>query len=219
MKPFIGILIILWVFLIVIKLVKRKSSNDRRIGYNFLSRLRTLSVPQKLFVICIALFDVIVIILLIQGCYFIFFKPTGPIIPIILTFIAFCVLASGLKLEKFWVILVTVLVLPALVLIWLFNSAESNSYATIESPTGEKIIIIEHREATLGETNHFYNFYSKTTFPGVMKKLNNETIRIMTKETSFDNLEILGVDNANWVDDVYVIFRSPYAETIVKLKH
>ena len=218
MKSFIGFILFIWLFVLISKLIKKKTSSDSAPEYNFLSRFRKISVSQKVFVSCILLFDALVIILSIQDYYFLFLKPTGFIIPLFLTYIAFCVLASGLKLEKFWVILVTVLVLPTLGLMWFFHSFDNTSYSTIESPSRERILIIEHRDATLGETNHFYTFYSKMTFPFLMKKLNNEPVRIVTRGVNSDNLEVLGVGNADWTDGESVTFRSSYGKTIVEWK-
>ncbi len=218
MKSFIGFILFIWLFVMIRKLIKKKSSSDSASEYNFLSRFKKISVSQKVFVSCILLFDVLVIIMSIQDYYFLFLKPTGFIIPLFLIYIAFCVLASGLKLEKFWVILVTALVLPALGLMLFFHSVDHPSYSTIESPSREKILIIEYRDATLGETNHFYTFYSKTTFPFVMKKINNDPVRIVTRGINGDNLEVLGVQNADWANGESVTFRSAYAETKVEWK-
>ncbi|MEK3889470.1 hypothetical protein [Bacillus sp. FSL K6-3431] len=94
-----------------------------------------------------------------------------------------------------------------------------NSYATFKFAFGGEDVIIEHRDATLGEISHFYNFYRKTAFPGLMNKVNNETVRITTRGTHADNLEVLGIKHAVWIDGEYVIFSSPYAETKVDFKN
>lgn len=219
MSTFIGSLILIWVLAIIFKLRKRTLSNNRRTNEGYFYRLRLLSLPEKIFIVCFVLLDLLVIILSTQNYFFIFLKPTSVIIPAVLTFIAICFLIKGLKLANFWVTLVTVLALPGLILFWLSNSLLNNSYKTVESPTGKEKIIIEHREATLGETKHFYNFYRKTSPLGLMKKLNPKTVQIRTRGTDEDNLKILGVDHAKWVDGEYVTFRSPYAETKVELKY
>ena len=214
----IFVIFILWFCLVIYKLFKKKPSNNKETLLSLFDRMKTLKFSQKLFIICVAFFDVLVIILSIQGYHFLFLKSTGFIIPIALTYVAFCVLANGLNLEKFWIILTTVVVLPVLGLMCFFNIVENNSYSTIDSPSKEKMIIIEHREAALGETNHFYNFYRRTAVPLVVKKLNSETVRIVTRGSSAGNLEVLGINNANWVDGQYVTFHSPFAETIVQLR-
>lgn len=173
----------------------------------------------KLFMLFVLIVDFLLFILSTQGYYLSFLKPTGAIIPVLLTLISFYVVARKLKIKTYWVVLVTVVSLPFLGLLWVINFIEDNSYATVESPTGKEALVIEHRDATLGETNHFYNFYRKTAFPGMMIKLNEETVRIMTRGTYADNLEVLGINNAVWIDGEYVAFSSPYAETKVAFKN
>ena len=66
--------------------------------------------------------------------------------------------------------------------------------------------MIGHRNVSLGETNHFYNFYLYSSVPGLMKKVNDEPLFIMSRGGSNDSLEVLGVDNAEWVKDEKIIF-------------
>lgn len=227
MNTFIVILIILWLVAIIFRFVNRKHGEDKKTNkkgkreYNIFRRLKLLSLPQKIFIVTVALVDLLVILLSNQNYYFIFLKPTSFIFPTFLALIAIFVLLKGLKLVKFWGPIIAVLVLLLLVpfaFIYLIVDL-SNSYETVESPKGENIVIIEHRDATLGETHHFYNFYIKTNFLGLMKQLNSEQLQIITNRTQADNLEVLGVDNAKWVDSEYVIFRSPYAVTKLKLNY
>lgn len=86
----------------------------------------------------------------------------------------------------------------------------------IPSPNGDVTLIIEHRDATMGETNHFYNFYRNTTFPMVIKKLNKELVSIVTRGTYDDNLEVLGINQAKWIEGEGVVFYSNYAKTKVE---
>ncbi|ALC92801.1 hypothetical protein AM500_13335 [Bacillus sp. FJAT-18017] len=176
------------------------------------------SYPEKAFIIGTLLVDLILFLFSTQDYYFSILIPTGVLIPAILTLIAICVLLNGLKPAKFGMPLITFLILPPMAFLWLFHSNLGYSYETVISPTGDETILIQHRDATLGETNHFYNFYRKTTYPGLMKKINHDTIRIMTRGTAADNLAVLGVDHAEWVKGEYVTFRSRYAETKVELK-
>lgn len=170
---------------------------------------------MMLFFLFVLAFDVLIVLLSISGFYFTFIKPTNNILPILLTLVVFYAVAWVRKIERFWVIAATITVF----LILGGFSLTNNSYATIESPTGNVKVMIGHRDITLGETNHFYNFYLYTVIPGVMKKVNGDTIHIMTRGTSEGNLEVLGVDGAEWVNDEKVIFHSPYEVTEVELKH
>lgn len=90
---------------------------------------------------------------------------------------------------------------------------------TIASPTGKEKLMIEHRNVTLGETSHFYNFYRQTMVPDVIKKVNKETVTIFTQERNLqqDDLSVLGVEHMDWREGERVIFPSSYATTIVKL--
>lgn len=181
------------------------------------TNLKNYHSPAKIFFFSVIILDVLLIILAIQGYYFISLKPTGALLPILLTLVAFYVYASRINVEKFWILLVVLLVLPILGFIWVNDSLLDKSYETIESPSGKEVLIIEHRDATLGETNHFYQFYRKTAFPGLMYKLNKETVRILTRGTSANNLEVLGVKKAVWTD-ASVTFSSSYAKTEVVLR-
>ena len=138
--------------------------------------------------------------------YILIVKRTGVLIPIMITWIAFYVLTKGLRLRKLWIVLITVVILIVLIPILFFQFILQSSYTTIQSPSGKVEIVIEHRNATLGETNHFYNFYKKTVIPGVVKKLNAETVHIMTRRMEADDISVLGT--AEWIDDKYVIFHS-----------
>lgn len=160
-----------------------------------------------IFFISVLAFDLVVILLAFNDYYFSFVKLTNNILPILLTLVSFYALANARKIERFWVITVTIV---AVLLLGLF-SITNNSYDTIESPTGNVKVVIGHRDATLGETNHFYKFYLYISIPGLMKKVNEH--RIMTRGVNADNLEVLGVDNTEWIDDEKVIFHSSYAET------
>ncbi|MFD2629549.1 hypothetical protein [Oceanobacillus kapialis] len=189
-------------------------------GALVLKKLQMLHFPIMVFFISIVLFDLMAIILLTQNYYFAFLKPTSFIIPSILTLLALFLVLIDLKPARFWALIITVLVMPLLIpfaFIHLFVDL-SNSYETVTSPDGKNILIIEHRDATLGETNHFYNIYMKKPL-GLMKKLNDETIHIMTRGTNDSNLEVLGIDNTEWVEDNYVIFRSSYGETKVEFNY
>ena len=155
-----------------------------------------------IFCLLILAFDVLVFLLAIFGYYFTFIKSTNNILPILVTLAAFYALAWVRKIEKFWVISLTIIV--ALILGWF--SLTNNSYDTINSPTGNIKVMIGHRNVSLGETNHFYNFYLYSSVPGLMKKVNDEPLFIMSRGGSNDSLEVLGVDNAEWVKDEKIIF-------------
>jgi hypothetical protein len=185
----------------------------------FFHKFKDLNSVIKLFLIAVFLMDVMIFLLVKLDYYVSFLKPTGEIIPILLTLIAFYVLARGIKIAKFWVVFVTILTIPVLGQLWFYHALMENAYTTVQSPTGREQLVIEHRDATLGETTHIYNFYQKTLFPGIMVKLNQDTVSIMTRHTNAGNLEVLGVADMEWVDGESVIFHSEYAKTEVALKY
>lgn len=160
-------------------------------------------------------FDLLIILLTFFGYNFNFVIRTNNILLTLLTLAAFYILARVKVIKRFWVITITVMV--TFILGWFFLT--TNSYETINSPTSNKKLMIAHRDVSLGETNHYYDFYLYTSFPGLMKKVNEKTLHIITRGESADNLKVLGVENAKWVKDEKIIFDSPYAgETQVDLK-
>lgn len=118
-----------------------------------------------IFFISVLAIDLVVFLLSIK--YLTFIKTTNNILPILLTLVAFYALAYSQKIERFWIITAT---MAGILLLGLF-SVTNNSCDTIESPTSNIKVMIGHRDATLGETNHFYNFYLNTSVPGLWKKL------------------------------------------------
>ena len=178
-----------------------------------LTKLRKYDVTM-IFILFILVFDLLIFLLAFFNYYFNFVKQTNNILPVLLTLTAFYFLARMQKIKQFWVISITVMV--ALTLGWF--SLTTNSYETIKSPTSNKKLMIAHRDVSLGETNHYYDFYLDTSFPGLMKKVNEETLHIITRGERADSLKVLGVENAEWVKDEKIIFDSPYeGETQIDL--
>jgi hypothetical protein len=79
---------------------------------SYFEKLANKISPAKVFILFILIFDFLLFIFSIKGYYFSFLKPTGAIIPVLLTLIAFYVFARNLKNKAFWIVLATVLVLP-----------------------------------------------------------------------------------------------------------
>lgn len=161
------------------------------------------------FLYLVLLFDLLILILASNNYFFIFLKPTGIIIPSVITMISLYLFARERKVNKYWII--GGIVISAMILgpLWLGDAITNSSYDKIAPQKRDITIIIEHRDATLGETSHFYNFYQVEKFPLVMKKLNKDTLRIVTRGTNTDNLGVLGVNNAKWINNK-IIFTSSY---------
>ncbi|WP_419958532.1 hypothetical protein [Psychrobacillus psychrotolerans] len=173
------------------------------------NKFRNYNVAIVFFQFTLA-FGLLVILLALFGYHFTFVKLTNDTLPILITLVSFYILGWVRKIEKIWVISVTIMV--AIILGWF--SLTINSYETIESPNGNIKVMISHRGITLGETNHFYELYLYTSVPGLVKKVNEETIHIITRGESATNLQILGVENAVWINGEKVILKSPYAGEI-----
>ncbi|RIW32512.1 hypothetical protein D3H55_13070 [Bacillus salacetis] len=169
------------------------------------SRLRNIDFTI-LFLLSIIVFDLAVIIMSINHYYFSFVISNNNKLPILLTLVAFYMFAFAHTIDRVVVISVTI----AAFLLLGFLSVTNSSYQTIDSSTGNEKVMIGHRNATLGETNHFYEFYLYTSFPGLVKKVKEH--RILTRGVTAGDLEVLGVDDAEWIGDERVIFHSPYAE-------
>lgn len=162
---------------------------------------RTSNIILTFFLLIIA-FDVLILFLANINYYFTFVKSTNNLLPTFLTLAAFYALAWDRGIRMIWVISLTIIVALILAVFSLTN----NSFSTIHSPTGSVKIMVGHRNVSLGETIHFYNFYLYHPIPGVMKKVNDEPLQLLTRGGSQDDLEVLGVDNAEWVKDEKVIF-------------
>ncbi|WES02302.1 hypothetical protein [Bacillus velezensis] len=173
--------------------------------------LRQINAATIFFVLILA-FDLAVFLMSHDGYYLSFVLETNCIFPVLLTLVGFFVLARWYKIRRLFVICITIPV----VLIVALLAATGDSYGTISSPTKNVIVTIEHRNATLGETNHFYDFYVHvpSLYPGLMRKVNKDTVYIMTRNTEGeDDLDVLGVGNAEWKDNK-IIFHSAYEKAI-----
>lgn len=168
-----------------------------------------------IFLIFVLVFDLVVIILSINNYSFSFVQSTNNKLPILLTLVAFYAFAFAFahRIKRVWILTVTIM---TFLFLGVF-SVTNKSYDAINSPTGNVKVLIGHRNATLGETHHFYEFYLYTSVPGLIKKVNEHSVR--TRGVTTDDLKVLGVDSVEWIDDEKLIFRSPYLEhTQVDLK-
>ncbi|MEC3841735.1 hypothetical protein [Bacillus amyloliquefaciens] len=157
-------------------------------------------------------FDLTVFLMSHDGYYLSFVVETNYIFPVLLTLVAFFVVARRYKIQKLYVICITI---PAVLIVALL-AATGDSYGTISSPAKNVTVTIEHRNATLGETNYFYDFYVHvpSLYPGLMRKTNKDTVRIMIRNAEGeDDLDVLGVSNAEWKDNK-IIFHPAYEKAI-----
>ncbi|MEM4992684.1 hypothetical protein WKH56_09085 [Priestia sp. SB1] len=186
-----------------------------------LSYIKKLNGMQK-FLVVIILFDILICIMKTKGYYFSLLMNTGNLALTVLSVIAAFIVAFQFKSKarKYAAICVLILCLPILLFNFILNALLiDNSYSTVRYPSGPHKITIEYRNASLGETHHFYNFYKTTVIPGVSKKINTDLVDIMTRSYVGDDLALLGTDDVKWSKGNSVItFSSPYATTAINLK-
>jgi len=167
-----------------------------------------------LFILVVA-FDLLLLLLGLNQYYVAIIKYTGIIFPAFLTVLSIFIFVSTLGIktaEKITISVIASLILAVMLFVHLIGDYQID---TITSPASKDTLIIEHRNATLGETTHLYYFYRNTACPGVIKKVNNKVLTIQTRESGQipNDLEVLGVDNAEWIEGKGIIFHSHYATT------
>lgn len=174
--------------------------------------------------ICILFVDITLFLLNLTQYYIISLKSSKYMSVILINIFYLYLLVVVTRGNKFWKVFWGVfgpfLIAPFLCIGWflLMFFLPENNYYYMDTPTEADSLIIEHRNWSLGETNHLYNFYQKTSVPGLVKKVNRETVHIMTRHTNADDLEVLGVDNVEWEGAKNVIFHSAYTKTSINLK-
>ncbi|MED4285302.1 hypothetical protein P4679_25605 [Priestia megaterium] len=185
------------------------------------SYLKRMSKTTKFFVLMIVL-DTLIYLMRIKGYYFSLLIPTGNLLLTVLTLVAALTVAFQFKskVKKYTAICALILLLPIISFNFVLNALLLDySYSTVRYPSGPQKITIEYRNASLGETHHFYNFYKTTAIPGVSKKINTDLVDIMTRGYVGDDLALLGTDNVKWSKDNNVItFKSSYATTTINFK-
>jgi len=184
------------------------------------SYLKRMSRATKFLIIMIVL-DILIYLMKIKGYYFSLLMPTGILLTSVLTIIAAFIVALQFrsKLKKYLAICILVLLLPILLFNLVLNAIVLDySYSTVRYPSGPNKITVEYRNASLGETHHFYNFYKTTAIPGISKKVNTDLVEIMTRGYGGDDLILLGINNAKWsMNNRVLTFESSEATTTINL--
>lgn len=154
------------------------------------------------------------------GYYITFVKPSTTIFALfLLTFFACYQLLRMTKLQKFTTILITLFIIFPILVTPTFSyilSVGIMSYDTIVSPDKSEELLIENKkiQTMSSEIIYKYNIYYKTNFPFVVKKVENGEIRIMTRDSDYDAMENLNVENATWLSGGGIIFTPRSAITI-----
>lgn len=185
------------------------------------SYLKRMSKATKFFALIIAL-DALISLMRIKGYYFSLLISKGNLLLTVLTLVAAFIVAFQFKtkVKKYTAICALILLLPIVLFNVVLNAVLlDNSYSTVRYPSGPQKITIEYRNASLGETHHFYNFYKSAAIPGVSKKVNADLVDIMTRGYVGDDLELLGTNNVKWSKNNNILtFNSSYATTAINLK-
>lgn len=117
--------------------------------------------------------------------------------------------------KVFWGAIGPFFIVPVALFGWfiLFYSNKKDYYY-INSPKSTQELIIAHSNWSLGETNHYYDFYRETRLPILKQRINKESLHVMTRYTDASDLDVLGAYNAKWENEQTVTFKSKYLNKI-----
>ncbi|MGG3606470.1 hypothetical protein ABET09_06785 [Priestia megaterium] len=126
---------------------------------------------------------------------------------------------SRTKASKvFWGVIGPFFLAPIAIVGWfIFFYNDKVDYYYLSSPNSTQKLIIGYSNWSLGETNHYYDFYRQTGFPLVKKRLNHKSLHVMTRNTDMSDLNVLGAHDAQWENEKAVTFTSPYLNKEVTL--
>ncbi|WP_179134602.1 hypothetical protein [Oceanobacillus timonensis] len=163
----------------------------------------------KWLLIILGIMDLILITVHYTDYSFLFLKPTGYVIPMIINLIVLTVIGFRLKLPvrsnlpKVWTIAGLFLFIPILLFHGFMVLLMEYSYTKIDSPYDQQSVVIEYRHFTLGETTYSYNFY-KTKFGLLGKQLEDQSISMIVRDRELqsggpDAEGALGLGNEEWL--------------------
>ncbi len=156
--------------------------------------------------IILGIIDISLVIMHYSDYYFLFLKPTGYIIPLIINVIVIAVLAFRSKFSKIGSIIGLFLfagfILIYSLTIWMMDY----HYTKIDSPYDQQSLVIEYRYFALGEITYSYHFY-ETKLGIIGKQLKDQSISMVIRGSSgADVEEVLGIGTEEWVTDHVVRF-------------
>ena len=168
---------------------------------------KTMNTKKVLYLL--GAMDLLLIAMHFADYFFLFLKPTGYILPLVLNFIVLAVVAyRSTTFKKSLTIGGMVVILPGLLVHSFMIMLGDYSYTKIDSPWNKQSIVIEYRHFSLGETTYQYNFY-KTRFGVVGKLLDDQSIAMViqgTEHPGLDAEEILGMESAEWITENTIRF-------------
>lgn len=120
--------------------------------------------------------------------------------------------------KVFWGVIGPFFIVPIATVGWLlFFYTNKVDYYNLSSPNTTQKLTVGYSNWSLGETNHYYDFYKQTGLPLVKKRLNQESLHVMTRGTDISDLNVLGAYDAQWENEQTVTFTSPYLDKGVTL--
>lgn len=166
--------------------------------------------------------DLFFYLLSLNGYYFIsLFFPIYKVIfalHFLYVYVLLVAISKTKPIKVFWTVVGPFFILPVLIISgYLFFYLNEVSYHYISSPKLTRTVVIGCSNWSLGETNHYYDFYQKTAIPGLEKRINKDTLHIMTRYTNASDLEVLGAYEPIWVNEKEVQFASKYKQTTLHL--
>lgn len=157
----------------------------------------------------LGIMDLVLIMMHGTDYYFLFLKPTGYVIPMVINLIVIAAIGFRAKLPirsnlpKIWTIAGLFLFIPIVLFHGFMVLLTEYSYTKIDSPYDQQSLVIEHRSFTLRETTYSYNFY-KTKFGFIGKQLDDQSISIVARSRdypsgSFNAENALGLGIEEWL--------------------
>ncbi|MCA0173858.1 hypothetical protein [Bacillus sp. RAR_GA_16] len=164
----------------------------------------------KWVLVFLAVMDFLLITMALMDYFFLFLKPTGILIPLIIHVVVFTVIGFRSPRIPKWMTITVI----AIGVFFIFISSvllmfTHYSYKTIHSQSLQSLTI-EYRDFTLGETTYLYHFY-QTKFGIIGKRLEDESIRMVVQGVNnpgYDAETALGLENAEWIGSHTVRFQT-----------
>jgi len=206
------VILIYTIFTLIMSILLAHFGLINRNNSSFLKKRTKKRFVFLIILLLLLLINLTVTLLKINNFYIIYFIMNGYTVLGVINVILISILALLINMHKLWIFLGVVLAsLNILVNLFLNNfSIATTNYEFIHSPEDTETIMVEYSVVTLGESNYSYDVYHKLKFPGLIRKLNEESISIIVKasENTKSAKEVLGLNSLLWTDEKTVIIKS-----------
>lgn len=152
--------------------------------------------------------DLILIVMHFADYFILFLRPSGYLIPLGINIVVLSVIGFRSGFSKILLIISVFVSMPILLFYVFMILLLDNNYTKIDSPYHQQSLVIEYRDATLGETTYYYNFY-KTLFGFVGKRPIEEFIKMAKNKEDGQTINVNGnlltmrydsLSNQNWIE-------------------